>query len=96
MLLKPRLSAHPSSRSIVGKSNVLACHISSWLMAVLGEKLQPTSQGCSRAQASAFGAGQGPISSATPALEGDVNRATARSPKANTLGTACLMANPTF
>ena len=42
----PALSAKPSSRSIVGASKVSACHISSWLMAVLGMKLQPTSQGC--------------------------------------------------
>jgi len=27
-------------------SHVSACHISNWLIAVLGMKLQPTSQGC--------------------------------------------------
>src|SRR3954468_2278912 len=60
MLVKPRPSAQPSSRSIVGRSNVLACHISSWLIAVLGAKLQPTSQGCSLAHAWALATGQGP------------------------------------
>ena len=39
MLFMPMPSAHPSSRSIVLASNVSACHISSWLMAVLGRKL---------------------------------------------------------
>ena len=38
--------AQPSSRSIVSGSNVSACHISNWLIAVLGEKLHPTSHGC--------------------------------------------------
>ena len=36
-LLKPSSSAHPSSRSIVTGSKVSACHISSWLIAVLGD-----------------------------------------------------------
>ena len=35
-LLKPRSSAQPSSQSIIIGSNVSACHISSWLIAVLG------------------------------------------------------------
>src|SRR5437763_8866677 len=60
MLVKPRPSAQPSSRSIVARSKVLACHISSWLIAVLGAKLQPTSQGCSPAHAWALATGQGP------------------------------------
>src|SRR3982751_3473020 len=51
MLVKPRSCAQPSSRSIVLGSNVSACHISSWLMAVLGPKLDPTSQGCLAYQA---------------------------------------------
>src|SRR6516162_2466084 len=42
----PRSAAQPSSRSMVFGSNVSACHISSWLIAVLGMKLQPTSHGC--------------------------------------------------
>src|SRR5712672_1516809 len=44
---------------MVGRSNVSACHISSWLMAVLGMKLAPTSQGCLAYQALAFSSGQG-------------------------------------
>ena len=66
-LLKPRPSAHPSSRSIVGRSKVPACHISSWLIAVLGAKLQPTSQGCAWAQVAALEAGQGLGSGVCPA-----------------------------
>ncbi len=34
-------SAHPNSRSIVAASKVADCHISIWLMAVLGWKLHP-------------------------------------------------------
>jgi len=44
-LVKPSDWAQPSSRSMVSGSKVSACHISSSLMAVLGMKLQPTSQG---------------------------------------------------
>ncbi len=46
MVFMPRPSAQVSSRSMVGRSKVSACHISSSLMAVLGMKLLPTSQGC--------------------------------------------------
>jgi hypothetical protein len=53
MLLKPRPFAHPSSRSIVASSNVSACHISSWLIAVLGMKFEPLSQPFSFCQAAA-------------------------------------------
>ena len=42
----PKDSAQPNSRSIVETSKVSACHISNWLMAVLGMKLLPTSHGC--------------------------------------------------
>src|SRR5580704_600890 len=45
MVFIPRPSAQVSSRSMVGRSKVSACHISSSLMAVLGMKLLPTSQG---------------------------------------------------
>jgi hypothetical protein len=54
----PMLSANPSSRSMVAGSNVSACHISSWLMAVLGMKLHPTGQGCPRYQSLALAADQ--------------------------------------
>src|ERR1700722_14430992 len=53
MVFMPRLSAQPSSRSIVGRSNVSACHISNSLIAVLGMKLLPTSQGCDAYHSSA-------------------------------------------
>src|SRR5688572_10570496 len=43
--LNPSPLAQPSSRSIVGRSKVSACHISSWLMAVEGLKFAPASQG---------------------------------------------------
>jgi len=72
MLLKPSPSAQPSSRSMVGKLKVSACHILSWLIAVLGEKLQRTSQGCSRAQPSTLAAGQGPNSVGTAAFKAEV------------------------
>ena len=52
-MLKPSDSAHPSSRSMVRGSNVAACHISSWLIAVLGMKLLPTSQPVESAHARA-------------------------------------------
>src|ERR1017187_6083872 len=58
MLVKPSDCAQPSSRSIVAGSNVSACHISSWLIAELGVKLQPTSQLFSAYQTLAFSAGQ--------------------------------------
>src|SRR5688572_13283431 len=44
MELKPMDSAHPSSRLIVAVSNVSACHISNWLIAVLGIKSLPRNQ----------------------------------------------------
>ena len=40
----PMDSASPNSRLIVAVSNVSACHISNWLMAVLGIKSAPRSQ----------------------------------------------------
>src|SRR5579862_1715649 len=46
MVFIPNDSAHPSSRSIVGRSKVSACHISNSLTAVLGMKLLPMSHGC--------------------------------------------------
>ena len=36
--------AHPSSRLMVVVSKLAACQVSSWLMAVLGLKLDPRSQ----------------------------------------------------
>src|SRR5579871_6689682 len=51
MLLNPRPSAQPNSRSIVFGSNVSASHISNSLMAVLGMKLLPASQPVLSAQA---------------------------------------------
>ena len=47
MVFKAEILRHISQfvRSMVGKSNVSACHISSSLMAVLGMKLLPTSHG---------------------------------------------------
>src|SRR5580700_2549469 len=45
-----RDSAHSSSRSIAGRSNESACHISNWLIAVLGIKLLPTRKGCRECQ----------------------------------------------
>src|SRR5262249_41967417 len=57
-LFMPMLWAKPSSRSIVAGSNVSACHISSWLIAVLGMKLQPTIHGCCSYQRLAFSADQ--------------------------------------
>ena len=69
MVLNPMPSAQPSSRSMVVGSKVAACHISSWLMAVLGAKLAPLIQGCARYQAWALAAGQtGPAVAATVAL----------------------------
>ena len=44
VMFMPIAAAHVSSRSIVLISKVSACHISSWLPAVDGEKLQPTLQ----------------------------------------------------
>src|SRR5262249_62203917 len=58
-LVKPSCSAQLSSRSMVLGSKVSACHISSWLMAVLGVKLPPASQGCLAYQAVGFSVGQG-------------------------------------
>src|SRR5664279_3246041 len=52
--VNPSDCAQPSSRSIVFGSQVSACQNSSWLMAVLGVKLQPTSQGCLAYQALAW------------------------------------------
>src|SRR5438067_1168088 len=46
MVFRPRSSAQPSSRSSVLGSKVSSCHISNWLTALLGMKLQPTSHGC--------------------------------------------------
>jgi hypothetical protein len=46
MVLKASFLAQPSSRLMVAVSKVSACHISNWLMAVLGRKLQPTSHPC--------------------------------------------------
>src|SRR5579871_860324 len=46
IVFMPMFCAHPSSRSIVAKSNVSACHISNSLIAVDGMKLLPTSHGC--------------------------------------------------
>ena len=40
----PRSAAQLSSRSMVSGSQVPACHISSWLPALDGTKLQPLSQ----------------------------------------------------
>src|ERR1035438_10507046 len=57
-LVKPSPSAQPNSRSIVTGSNESACHISSWLIAVLGMKLQPTSQRWFCCQALAFSSDQ--------------------------------------
>src|ERR1700722_20230597 len=50
IVFMPMFCAQPSSRSIVGKSNVSACHISSSLIAVDGMKLLPTSHGCASYQ----------------------------------------------
>src|SRR5881296_3491834 len=47
-------SAQPSSRSMRCGSNVSACHISSWLIAVAGMKLLPTRNGCVLYQSFAF------------------------------------------
>src|SRR5882724_5732025 len=58
MVFMPTPSAHPSSRSMVGRSNVSACHISNSLMAVLGMKLLPTRNGWRVYQSFACGAGQ--------------------------------------
>src|ERR1039458_8328767 len=44
--VEPICGAQPSSPSMVTGSNVSACHISSWLIAVPGVKLQPTIQRC--------------------------------------------------
>ena len=52
--LKPRFLAKFNSLLIVSSSKVSLWNISSWLIAVLGKKLQPTSQGCSSYQLLAF------------------------------------------
>src|SRR5690349_16765943 len=57
-VLNPICSAHPNSLLIVTVSKVSASHISSWLMAVLGKKSQPTSQPCCAYHSLAFVAGQ--------------------------------------
>src|SRR5687768_6037968 len=44
MELNPMDSAQPNSRLMVVVSKVSACHISNWLIAVLGIKLAPRSQ----------------------------------------------------
>src|SRR5690349_15002276 len=44
MEFMPMDSAHPNSRLMVAVSNDSACHISNWLMAVLGMKSLPRSQ----------------------------------------------------
>ena len=54
MVFMPIPWAKPSSLSMVRVSNVSACHISSWLMAVEGVKLAPTSQGWWAYQVLAF------------------------------------------
>jgi hypothetical protein len=90
MLLKPSPSAQPGSRSMVSNSKVSACHISSWLIAVLHEKLQPTSQGCSRAEPSTFAIGQGPNSVGTAAWKAEVKIDTATSATASKLVTKRL------
>ena len=51
---------------MVGMSNVSACHISSWLTAVLGMKLHPTNHGCPRAHAAARSGVHRPLSRAAP------------------------------
>src|SRR6266436_3637203 len=60
MVFIPRRWAQPNSRSMVAASNVSACHISSSLIAVLGRKLLPTSQGCDEYQRDALSAGHLP------------------------------------
>src|ERR1035441_10461902 len=67
-LVNPTPSAQPSSRSIVGGSNKPACHISNWLMAVLGLKLQPTIQTWLLYQALAFSSDQRDCALAKPQL----------------------------
>jgi len=61
MMLKPMSEAQPSSRSMVAGSKLCACHISSWLIAVEGMKLQPTSHGCLSYQAPIFSCDQRPV-----------------------------------
>src|SRR5690242_5454871 len=58
IVLNPMLSAQPNSRSMVVGSNVSACHISSWLIAVLGTKLAPVIHLCWLYHCVAFSAGQ--------------------------------------
>src|ERR1700754_4574328 len=54
IVLNPIPAAQPSSRSMVVGSNVAACHISNWLIAVLGKKLAPVIHLLSAYQAAAF------------------------------------------
>jgi hypothetical protein len=58
IVFMPSSAAQPSSWSITTGAKVSACHISSWLAAVEGTKLAPTSQGCCRYHSSARASGQ--------------------------------------
>jgi hypothetical protein len=46
IVFMPSPAAQPSSRSMRSVSEVSACHISSWLMALAGMKLAPRMRGC--------------------------------------------------
>src|ERR1019366_3152456 len=77
-LVKPSPSAQLSSRSIVTGSNESACHISNWLMAVLGLKLQPTIQTWLLYQALAFSSDQRVCALAKPQLIPNISSAVKR------------------
>src|SRR3954470_9505204 len=65
----PSPAAQPSSRLRVRGSKVCSCHISSWLIALLGMKLHPAIHGNASPQAFAFSLSQRNIGFPFPKCE---------------------------